>query len=248
MLSRSDRLMRKQNAVKGWAVTGNLTPGTDDAVSLQATFKYVGYYTVQFSMQLPDTEFETGGIFALADITWTVAGNPITRRVSIVNGMTISGMGESVYVEMYDFSEADPDSVYQVACSVARGTRPVAGNIPNISINTETLKTEAERRGESVVSVLTPGASRTWDVPPNVGVNSVFIQVAPVAYAADNYKSLQDTFIGFWELTQQAGIGFDNLNRWIPIMPASARINLKLDAAYVGAEGVYVAPIWGVEG
>lgn len=248
MISRSDRLMRRQNAVKGWAVTGNLTAGTDDAVSLQANFKYVGYYTIQFSMEQPDIEFETGGIFALADITWTVAGNPITRRVSIVNGMTISGMGESVYVEMYDFSQPDASAVYKVACSVARGARPVAGNIPNLSINTESLKTEAARRGESVGSILLPGASRTWDVPVGAGVNSVFIGVAPVDYTANSYTSLRDALVGFWELTTQTGIAWDNMNRWIPLMPASARINIALNAAYVGATGVWVAPLWGVEG
>lgn len=247
--SRTDRaLSGNKDGLRGWSLSGKLIAGDTKFHQLQANFDYVGYYTVQFSIEVPEVEFESGGIFALADITWTVEGNAITRKISIINGMTISGMGQSVNIKMSDFSSEDPTIIYNVACSVARGTRPLSGNIPNLSINTETLIPEADRRGQSASSVLLPGAARSWDVPPNVGVNSVFISVAPVASVANVYTSLRDMLLGQFELTTQNGVMIDSFNRWIPVLPGTSRVTLQLDAAFVSAAGVRVTPLWGIEG
>lgn len=234
--------------LKGWSVSGELLPGADDeSVVLQAQFQHIGYYTVQFQLDIPPGAVgEAGSIYCLADITWTVEGNSITRRVSLGNGTTVSGMGQSVNVEIFDFSQPGGGARYRVTANLAPGARPTSGSNPQLAINSWIVPVE-DRRGATLPQVVTPGGIITFDIPQNVGVNSVFIFAAPVNAVANSKVATEDFLNVTYNISFQARLQYA-LNRWIPVPPAAVQLLAALNAAFPDPTGMDISPIWGIEG
>jgi hypothetical protein len=114
----------------GWSANGVLHALVYNEVqSCQANFPESGNYSVQFAVTGPGGI--NNGVQAEAFITWSVAGNNVTRRVSITNGATVSGMGQAVKISMYDVSVlATPGTPYGVSVQVVKGLRPDTENPP----------------------------------------------------------------------------------------------------------------------
>lgn len=119
----------------GTAVTGILTSQErDKKVSAQKQFRRPGPFTVQFSLKIPQ---DIGAIVVEAEVTWSVNGNQIVRRVAVDQGMTISGNAESVAVSVVDATDPlslFPNRDYQVTITIAPGTRPAGAMPPRYTI------------------------------------------------------------------------------------------------------------------
>ncbi len=235
--------------LKGWSVTGDLLPGASaESVVLQAQFKEIGYYTLQFSVDIPPGALaEANQIFTLARITWTVEGNSVTRLVSINNGTAVSGMGQSVHAEIFDWSLPGGGARYRVGTLLAPGTRPNSGNFPNLSINTQFPDIE-DGRGLDLIATVAANGLQQFFIPPNVGINSVFIYAAPADLAAGGWVDYEDFISGSFQNSFQSRLSKDSFNKWIPLPAAATEIQVAVGAGYPLAGGVNFTPIYGIEG
>lgn len=158
----------------GWSTNGQLTVGDPDGqVSLQRTFRKAGMFTLTFFADYPRDVVDTV-VRAEADIDWTVAGNTIRRRVTLANGLAISGLCESVRVVAVDVTTLGVGATpvdYDVGISVAEGVRAPNPIPPTLS--------SRER-----VRAIANGAFDTFDVPDGVGINGVMVVVMGVNPAA----------------------------------------------------------------
>jgi hypothetical protein len=109
----------------GWAANGSLhTQVYNEVVNCQAQFGDSGNYTLQFDIDAPQV---SGGAQAEAIVTWSVAGNDVTRRLSISNSASITGTAEAVKIRVVDVTFTNPGNApgteYKIAIQVAKGTR-----------------------------------------------------------------------------------------------------------------------------
>jgi hypothetical protein len=172
----SDMTGRLQKASGGgWSKSGTLlvgVPGTKQ--SMQADFPNSDNYTVQFGIntdKVPATFVHA--IEAEALITWSVAGNDLTRRVSIGNGVSVMGTGQAVKVVMMDATQLGggpvPGFEYDVSVQVAPGTR---GNV---------LQPPVLNPSPSFFAAVPPGGIINVPIPQDAGVISVYVSVMSVA-------------------------------------------------------------------
>jgi hypothetical protein len=142
-------------------------------LSLQVMFQETGYYTVQFGIVPPQEP--SAFVFpysAEALISWSVEGNTIQRRVSVGNGVSISGGGQAVKVVVMDrtrFLDPNPHT-YLASVSITKGTRPSV----NQPATLESLP--------QVTSVLAAG-SLVIPVPTNAGAISAQVVSSVLALA-----------------------------------------------------------------
>lgn len=233
--------------LRGWSKRDRLITGSTNNIQLQANFGYIGYYTVQFAQSIPPGALsEAGDIQTIADIIWTVKGNQVTRRVSVGNGTTISGMGEFCTVNISDLSGVGNSTAYEVGCLIAPGSRPTSGTPPFIGYNTLAA---TPSRGVTPAVTITAGNTQTFFVPLNVGVNSVYLAAGPgdrVANAQPDFEDFASAAVsGSTLLAILRGNAF---NRWVPIPPTATTLQVLLGAGYPNAGGIIVTPYWGVEG
>lgn len=200
----------------GWSASGNMVgEDPDKEVSLQAVFADPGTYTVQFSFKyLVDPGGVSDPVYPEAEIEWSVEGNTIVRRVSVQNGVSISGVAQGVKVRVYD---ATPDyspaqnTPYQVSISVAKGLR--GGSEMPIYAPSDSI---ASIGGAA-------GSFHDFPIPQNIGAKSVRILAIPIVLAAatDNdivvaYEIGGFIIIGFFPLKNPGGwypitVGADNI-------------------------------------
>lgn len=161
----------------GWSRSGDLkTADPNQPLSFQVNFPTAGYYTLQFEVK-PNANANGGSVKPIAEIVWTVGGNSVRRKVSVANGKSISGGGESIGVTIHDEATAivSPQGLYQVSFSVSPGSRP-SENQP------------ATLDGAAAVS-LANAATLTVPIPQNVGVISALV------VGADNIGATLPIFI-----------------------------------------------------
>ena len=70
--------------------------------SLQCDFEEADVFTVTFEVDFPTNPAPTSPVNCIADILWTTGGVTVKRRVSVGNGVSISGCAESVRVIVTD--------------------------------------------------------------------------------------------------------------------------------------------------
>jgi hypothetical protein len=209
---------------RGWSASGVIHTNATDTVSLQQVFPEAGNYTVQFAVNPPNS---TTFLKPTAIIQWVVQGNTVTRQVDVGNGVSVTGVGESVKVVVQDVN-GDPTHVaYGVSIVVAPGTRASTSLPPTLSGTNVTLGV---------------GGSVSLPVPP-AGVTSVEVAIAGVltssptgvlvsqfnaATTVKEYDVLPDTTAGF-----------------VSLAPGAAEVSVaNLDAAH----SVNVTITWGIDG
>ncbi len=119
----------------GWSASGELITGdSTKQVTLQVVFPKSDVYTVQFNAIFnPDS---SNPIRAEALVVWSVAGNSVTRRVSIANGTSISGVGAGVRIVLTDNTKRVDNAPavntvpYTVSVQVAPGSRASVSQAP----------------------------------------------------------------------------------------------------------------------
>lgn len=236
-----DMITKKQ----GWSKTGTLTCGvTTDKVSMQADFatsdpsdpdkRVAGIYTVQFGVTPP-----ASGIFsAVATVTWTVEGNPVTRQFNFANGTTISGPGQHVAVSISDtsasapiFTQADgtkvastalafvPGQTYGVTINVVPGSRPTTEQTPYYT---------AFPTAWALTGTGTPASSGVFvPVPQNIGVISAQV----LAQGGDTTSVAQLTVTQFTSIAAGQTLLSYTLGLFpddhVPIVPGAALLFIQ---------------------
>jgi len=113
---------------QAWSASKQLICNNETVeLSLQVQFPTPGYYTVQFGIVPPQEVLPFVFPFtAEALVSWSVEGNTIQRRVSVGNGISLSGGGQAVKVVVMDRTRfADPNiHTYLASVSITKGTRP----------------------------------------------------------------------------------------------------------------------------
>jgi len=185
-------------------------------------------YTIKFGVT-PPTAPDVAN--PEADITWSVAGNFVTRRVSVVNGASISGTGEAVKVAVRDRTLAGLAGVksYPVTIMVTPGTRPAIEQPPILA---------ASFFGFGLIA----GATLPVTIPRDAGPISMNFQAAAVPFAplADEDLVIQQ-FAGATLLTQCNWRDFT----WITIHPNADRVDIVNTTA---ATKIFVGMVFGIDG
>lgn len=238
---------------QGWQAFHQLTGGDYEyRPTLQANFPRSGYYTVQFSVSYPFVENEFPPNFlTLAEVVWSVEGNFIRRLMSLYNGAVISGSGQAVKVTLLDYSSVAVGGPFQygVSVQVTPDARPAEVAPPTYQANTDASIAESARPGLSAVTAIAAGASATFEVPKNAGVNGFMIQCT----------GRQVPSVPFVEQQLQDGVGITvsnslsstvlvldgrSLDKWIPMPPDAAEIEVSNGSAL----DIAVTPIYAIEG
>lgn len=230
----------------GWSKTDRLLPGTTDTVQAQVRFKKGGYYTVQFRVVLPAGAVPER-VFILADVIWTVAGNAIPRTVSLINGATISGMGESVTVIVRDLSDPSEavNGPYIVSMSIAEGARPGTASQPIFGINMDDFN--PDKRGITPVVSGAAGLVIDFTFPPDVGANALYLAVSPGSFATTE-QDVEDFVDVTWRAITLGSLSYRQFNTWIPLIPSVTGLRVTIDAAAPFGTFYNVQPILGIEG
>ncbi len=221
------------NEKKGWSSSGNLIAGkADGGIGLQAKFEETpGNYTVQFAVTYPPTDQLGNIIKARAEIVWTVEGNDVRRLVDIANGMSVSGVGQSVKVRMYDATALGGGKQpfpYPVSAQVVRGTRPSVEHPPFLYENS---------------LVVNAGSNAVFAIPQNAGVSSVQVYVKPEPVGVN--VPLGQAVL--YHVTGANGVinAYDPREvSWVPIAPGSEKIMVQNDSAV----SLRFTTVWGIDG
>jgi len=230
--SQFSNMVRTKNA--GSAAT-DLPPGSP-VPNIQMNNLDPGLYTVQFEVLPPG---DGNGLSAYAIVNWKVDGQPITRKLSVYSGAAISGVAESVDIQIVDYSDivnggGFSAAEYKIGASLSRGQRADIMQPPTLLTNPRAILVAATH-------------STTFVVPQGAGVTSVMILVATplsgsantnplavTAHGTDNVLAV--TTASWYPITQGPG--------WIPIVPRTTSIIVQ----NFDTHDIEVQAIWGIEG
>jgi hypothetical protein len=152
----------------GWSQSGKLiTNNREQKVTLQAQFPKSDVYTVQFGIgRVPVFSART-----VAEITWSVAGNRVTRRMTPNSGGSISGRAEAVEVKLIDVTDAfNAGQEYDASILVSPGVRASTANPPTLIDPFDGV-------------IVAPASTQSVPIPQGVGVVSALV-VQKVALGA----------------------------------------------------------------
>lgn len=234
----------------GWAQSGPLTSGDlNKVIKLQCQFPVAGVYTVQFNLLGATLDKYLNPV---AEIVWSAAGNFVKRKVSVTNGVSITGVAEAVDVRVRDESVsvnvADPATppspsnliqTYEGSIQVARGGRPSTQQ-PAIFYDTYVNSNGQRLIGSKVIA---NGAASDIPIPRDIGIISVYISPLNAITPATGVATSTATFLTFGSI-EQGSIPFDT---WAPVPPNAAAIRYRVNAlSPYGSVDFLTA--WGIDG
>jgi hypothetical protein len=215
-------------------------------VDFERTFGFAGMFTLQFYVDPPKDPINpayNGFYQAFAEITWSVEGNFVKRLVSIGDGVSISGCGQAVDVQVFDVTiplgitppnVSTPGLQYRIGMQVTRGTRP-SQNQPPVFVNT--------------LPVTIPGTSNhAFQVPQGAGVISakvsVYDQTTPAT--ARGFALAQAASAGVNPNPQTSLLEWDPASDtgFVPLPPGTTQIIISASSA----DAITANVTWGVDG
>lgn len=219
----------------GWSATGKMKNNGQSAQShLQVNFLERDTnplpsknYTVQFSVG-NSTLSATGlpainvPINPIAEIKWSVEGNDVRRLVSVVSGMSLTGVGESIKVSVLDRSaQIDIGSSlpyaavqYDVDIICAPGSRASVTQPPTLA---------AQNPNDLSFIFVSAGVGNLFvDVPQDAGVISTYI----TAHSDGNVISEADASVTQINGTLINRIYTPNVG-WVPLVPGTQKLKLN---------------------
>jgi hypothetical protein len=214
--------------------------------SIQTPLPGMGNYTVEFSVsnrQIVPPGVALGNITPVATISWALAGNQFTRKVSVFDGASITGCAEHVTVSLSD--ETDPLDLtdvtdYIASISVAAGVRGPTGLPP-------TYQTYINHFGVVAYgSVIVPSANVfAIPVPQDAGIASVMITSAinggPTPGSPPDLVTQQD-----WQaVPAELKVYQPNMYGFVPVSASCKNILL---AANDTANSTTFSITWGIDG
>lgn len=200
---------------------GGSSQGGPPAIRMQVGFfdprdtrqRPAGLYTVQFHIDvraIADPLFKF--LNPTARVMFAVEGNTVQRRLSVVNGASISGVCDTVAVEVVDETDflapPAPPALpldYQVTITVAPYPRPSSGSPPVL-------------RGSAGLIAVAGGAVTLLPIPQDSGVNSVLVFASPSGGGVPlvSQEDLNTVTIASWTPT----------NTFVPLFPQAGTISL----------------------
>lgn len=218
----------------GKSVSGTMVCGdASKTLSLQAQFDAPGPHTVQFDLTPPaDRDILIGGVFSCeAIVAWSIAGNTIYRKVTVMDGMSITGNAEAVNVRIIDtttdivFTGSTPPASYQVGATVTKGARATSSMAPVYIPNP---------------AVTLVAGSSDVAVPDDIGANSVMVissaPPAPDVNAAIAQQRCSNVNPG--------GL----LGQWDPYAPRFVPLDSNALVIRMTAAASYMKVIFGIDG
>lgn len=225
----------------GWGQSGTLTAGDrTKQVTMQAEFPETGSFTAQFDKDGPLLTINEDPIMPEALITWVVEGHIVTRRITVGDGASITGVGQAVKIQMTDATTSTnlPSPVtptdYGVSVQVARGVRGASKQPPTLVLH------DIIPSATSVANLLSFGGGTfglaahsfvSIVVPPDAGATMLYI----TAIATSGTPTLA---AGDILVTQELGIGaggkeYDAFNYldWVPLNPGVTDILITNNSA-----------------
>lgn len=226
----------------GWSVGGVMLSGDKNTtVSLQADFPRAETYTVQFSMS-PIDPILAAPNFAEAELLWSVEGNQIRRLVSVVNGASVSGLGQAVRMTVrdtsFDWGDGGLGRRYQVSATVSTGTRAAVQMPPRL-------------QGTPGLQLVPPGGNFVLAIPQNAGVISMMVYARSVtaglhAVLPGDITILQTSIAAGHDIANTDQASNDD---WIPIFPGADTVVINNSTvAGPGGKNIYISLIWGIDG
>ncbi len=221
-----------------WSKSGTLTTQSpDNTVQLDQIMPEPDNYTVQFSVTPDPLITYTDPIRAIGTVLWKVDGLFLQRKVTIGNGISISGTAEAITAIITD----DTGSVgganafgYAASVQISKGTRASIQQPPTFIPKVPSVQTAIVNTGTLDIAV-----------PSNAGAISYMTLASPSAPGAA-------VIAGGITCAQQLVVGGTNafisdpiLDRgWIPLSPnvTNLRITNKSGVA------VNVSVIFGIDG
>ena len=241
-LATSEIYREEGQLIEGWAGTAYMTTqsGAKQPGLQRNNLAGAGLYTVQFGVTRPVLAGSDGVFAAIAIVNWMVAGTPVTRKVSVTDGKSISGVCEGVNVFCFDVT---PDTEgltaaapYQIGMTVAKGSRPAQGQPPTLSLFNQQFQ------GANGIAI---GGSETVKIPQNAGVISVEIVAASDGSGnPDSNLLIQHVSASGANIYKSYKIGGEYPG-FIPVADDATEIIItNVD----NANGVYVSVTWGIDG
>lgn len=218
----------------GWSQSGKLTTGDKNrSVSLQANFTTSQDYTVEFGLE--PNPLSNDPIFAEALIQWSVEGATISRRVTVSNGTSVTGVGQAVHVVVKDNTSnvagiGAPNAVeYGITIQVAPGTRGTDKQPPTL------IASPSEY-------TVAPGGFTAVNIPQDAGAKSVFVTAWSGTVMAEG-KVQVDHIISNTSFKTYDPRQYD----WVPLTPGATQIGLTNNIAPGGAN-IFFSVTFGIDG
>lgn len=216
---------------RAWAQSGKLTVGdSNNTVSMQtrAQDDTAQVWTVQFDVSAP----ASSPYRAIATVTFSTNGNPVTRKVDIGNGLTISGTAEQVSVSVQD-QTTNPDAVngtqYGVTITATPGLRPVTSEPPTL------LAFE-------LAQAINPSVTLNIPYPVGSGANQV-----RVMYYANTPPIGNGIFVSAVDINDKvifAVANTDGDTGWIPVPGGTQQLAIFVS----NASKITLNAVWGIDG
>jgi len=248
-LENDDMAKEEAAGVGGWSASGKLINfNRMKGIKVQAKIAEPGMFTIQFGVTRPPiVSGATDVVRPTADITWAVAGNTTNRRISVVDGLSFSGVGSYPQVKMYDGSIPGQSGVtglvYSGSILVAPGTRPSQNQPPSLDPVTYINNALAEAVYDGAI-VLNPTDFSRFLVPPKSGAISVFVTVSDI----DNAGSAPITEADF--VIEQRGATtllskYSTIDQYVPLAAGCTSVAVINRSA---ALTEVVSLRWGIDG
>ena len=207
----------------------------NDTLGLQAKLEPGGVWTVQFTADMIGVRATAKGgpapLQCVADINWGVSGQIVHRRITVADGVSISGTAE--YVKITVGIDAKPENPFLVTAAVAPGVRPAI--FPPIY--------------QELQAVVVPENSFTdLNVPANIGVTSAFITVwnpVEIFPADDAEVAMRNSFL----INGQFARAYNPIPpQWVPLYANSDLVRLYNHALPGTTGSLYYSVAWGIDG
>lgn len=245
--------------ITGWSGTADLVSMNPEVRrTFQASFVNAdgaGSLTVQFDVDDPLlTAVPLRFIAPTARITWSVEGNSVTRVVSVRNGMSITGVGEVIAIEIWDnaipINPLIPPlpaqmTPYKVNITIGPGTRGPSNIAPTVIPYMSTVNlagTALEGYGVSTVTNLgLASGNAIIDLSEYQGVTGIFFTISN-AYLAITATDIAVAGSAVGGAVTFQGTGL-NQNVWIPVPPSTSAITFYLNPADVASTYIVSATL-----
>ncbi len=212
----------------GWGISGQLTAdgNPNNAVQLQVSFaEQMQTHTIQFDG--PDSNVDAGGIITPspeAEILWQVNGITNRRLVSVLDGQSVSGLAQSVTVNVRDTAVGGNGAAYSVGITAAPGVRASTDQPPTFIPSGVTSAGAAFKFGTSIIA----GDFITWNLPGNAGIVSNYLELRMAVGTV-----LESVAVTFRAANAGVLATLDGSvrNRWMPIPQGTNSIRVTNNTA-----------------
>jgi len=230
----SDYLKESNGRSGGGSLPSTLFTGSGSPINgLQLSFPEASTYTVQFSVTPPTLVGSHGSATCEAIISWVLEGNRIIRRVSVGNGVSVSGTAQGVQVQLIDVTPDNGqvmNAPYTVTVSATSGVRS-AIELPilfrdgvSVPAHSTVIMPVPQDCGIMAVKLLL-GVIPASVIPPTPGAIRVTQQSSVAAFSVYTVESGNEEYVNVAPgVTQLLVRNFDPVN------------------------DVFVTPIWGIDG